>query len=190
MAVQLDVFVGIQIGTHYNSLVCFFPYDETRYPSPTWDDPSTGKVQSKQRTIAVYSPNKVFQAFGHEAVKQIQGQNNTNLLVLSNFVNDIFCSGIQVRHMAHWIWCDNIWRYSISFDNDTIPTFDNQIWKWLIDLSFCNSNRHIFNLFTLWKEQAYIPSSYFRYFIFRFRYFKQSGTHMTLNDNGEINLNI
>lgn len=103
MTLQSDVHVviGIRIGTNYTSLAWLFSNNEARYMSPIWNEPFTRRVSLKQPTIAVYSPDKVFQAFGCEAVEQIQEQKNSNLLILSNFVKDIFCSGINVRHMLN-----------------------------------------------------------------------------------------
>jgi hypothetical protein len=94
---DVNVVVGIRIGTKYTSVAYLFSSDEVSYQSPMWDDPLHGRVSPIQPTIAVYSPDKTLQAFGNDAVKQIQEQNNSNLLVLRNFVKDIFCCSNSVR---------------------------------------------------------------------------------------------
>jgi hypothetical protein len=100
--VNFPVVVGIRIGTKCTSITCLLSHERS-YLSLVWHDSFNGIISQTQPSIAVYSPNMDFQAFGHEAVNQIREQTGSNVLVLPNFVQDIFCSSIHVRYIIVFI---------------------------------------------------------------------------------------
>ncbi|XP_062597863.1 heat shock 70 kDa protein 12B-like [Saccostrea cucullata] len=95
--VDCNVAVGIRIGTNYTTYAWNRrSIEDPAFVSAQWTDSTKSLLFLETPTIALFGSDKKLQAFGFEAEKEIQEKTNNHLLVFREFIQDLFCNGIQV----------------------------------------------------------------------------------------------